>query len=248
MINLEKRVSEIIKIVDEDLKYLKKFYNKNYFSDDLEYLYLLILYYFDIVGNDVFNRLDNLSIVYPNISWLYFYIKGSKAYISKDDIGALVNYNVALNEFRKTNNIERYFMIINNIAYIYNIMGEYLSSYNLTSEVIEYVFSNTENKIRMQNILMHFLFSNLLLKRYKEIIDFINIVIFDFDNLNVVSSVICLIAADKSHSDKLFEKLLTRKIDDHNYLCFIEYFKTRDKSALNDVGNAIYFKKIIDLL
>lgn len=246
--NLEYDTINLNNVVKEDIEYLKLFFKKKYFMDELEFLYLIILYNFDHYDEEVLNKLNNLSLLYKRLSWLYFFVKGSKAYINKENVSALTNFTYLLEEFKNKNNLERYFMVVNNVSCLYNLLGEYHLSHNISSEAIEYVFSDIKKDNRLQNILMHYVFSNLMLERYDEIIEFINIIIFDKSYLNPLSTVICLIAVVKVDKLDQFSYLLSMNFDNENYKIIVEYFKTKDKSVLNNLTKYPYYKKIKDIL
>ena len=176
--NLEYQYSIAKEILDSDLKYLSYFYNKNYFVNEFEFIYLILMNYYDVFTFSIDTLTDNLSLKYPKYLWLYYFTKASKAYKNKNDAVALVNYELAANEFRKNNNFERFLMAVTNASGIYNILGEYTSCLNLCSPCVEYIFCTDGNLLRCKKILMHYLFANLMLKRYKEIIDFISILVF----------------------------------------------------------------------
>lgn len=245
-INLEYRDSRTKEIVEKDINYLKLFYNKKYFKDDLEYLYLVILYYFNTVDVKMFKYIDNLSISYPRLSWMYYFSKASKAYLDRDNTTALINYEYVLNEFKLTNNLERYFMAVNNVAYLYNILGQYHLSYNMTSQVIEYVFSEIKSIDRIQNILLHYLFANLMLGRYDEIVNFIDIIIFDYRYLNDLSAVICVVAADKVGKLEHIQELFDMTFEDVNFKIITKYIKSRDKKLLNELVIYPYLRIMLE--
>lgn len=242
VLTLEYKEQEMLDMICNDLEYIKLFYNKKYFKDDYEYLYLVILYRLDIINSEY--ELDELSLKYKKLSWLYYFIKGSKAYMKEEDNKALLNYQHVLSEFRITNNLERYFIAANNVAYLYNILGEYSLSYLLTSEVIEYVFSNIENKNRATNILMHYLFSNFMLGRYERIIEFVNIIIFDYNILNPLTAAICLIAASKIDCLDRVKGILELEYDDFNYNVVKEYIIVKDINILRKLQNYPYYRII----
>lgn len=246
--NLEYEIPHLKEIVWDDLQYLKVFYNKHYFAYDLKYLYLIILYDFEIIGENIEKKLDNMSIDYPKLTWLYYHIKASKAYFDHKDAIALINYEFLLEEFRRTNNLERYFLMVNNVAALYNVLGEYHLSYNVTSTVIEYIFSSENHHNRIEYILMNFLFANLMLGRYQEIINFVDIIIFDYNCLNAMSASICLIAADNVGELEHFDNLLSKDYDDINYNIIVSYLKTKDKKILEGLIMFPYSKKIKEVL
>lgn len=240
--NLEYGEDYLNEICGSDLNYLKLFHNKNYFKDELEYLYLIILYYFDHLDEKDFKYIDNLSISYPKLSWLYYFSKASKAYLNHNNVTALVNYEYVLNEFKLTNNLQRYLISATNASYLYNILGQYHLSYNITSQVIEYVFSEINDERRIQSLLVHYLFSNLMLARYNEIINFIDIVIFDLSYLNEIAAIICVVAAFKLGKLKHVDKILNLEFNGINFEIVKEYIKCKDYKLLDKLKEYPYIK------
>lgn len=246
---LDPKYREIKSELYNDLKYIQSFYNKKYFKDDLEFLCLIFLYFYDIVdGKSVINKLDNLSIAYPNLAWLRYYLQASKAYTKGDDVNALINYEYVLNEFRRTNNLDRYFYVVANVAGLYNILGHYHLSYNVTSQVIEYVFSDIKDERRAQNILMHYLFSNVMLGRYEEIINFFTMTVYNRECINPISASMCLIVADKVGKLEEFYDLLSYETENKNFNIILSYIKTKDRKILNNLSNVPYYIKIKEIL
>ena len=85
---------------------------------------------------------------------------------------------------------------INNIASAYNNLGKYQLSINVTEKVIKYAFSQ-EVSFWIKSIAMHYLFSNFMLRRYEEVLEFYNIIVLDENFLNQVSVIIILVSAFK---------------------------------------------------
>ena len=244
--NLEYDILYLNEIIKKDIEYLKLFYNKKYFKDELEYLYLIVLFHFDAMDEKDFKYIECLSISYPRLAWLYYFSKASKAYLIRDNITALINYEYVLNTFKETNNLERYLIAATNTAYLYNILGQYHLSYNITSEVIEYIFSEIDAKKRIQNLLVHYLFSNLMLERYDEIITFIEIVIFDYGCLNDLAASICVLAASKVGKLERIYKLMDLTFEDVNFDIIKKYVKIGDKRLLDNLVLYPYIKIIKD--
>ena len=212
----------------------------------MEYLYLIVLFHFDAMDEKDFKYIECLSISYPKLAWLYYFSKASKAYLIRDNITALINYEYVLNTFKETNNLERYLIAATNTAYLYNILGQYHLSYNITSEVIEYIFSEIDAKKRIQNLLVHYLFSNLMLERYDEIITFIEIVIFDYGCLNDLAASICVLAASKVGKLERIYKLMDLTFEDVNFDIIKRYVKIGDKRLLDNLVLYPYIKIIKD--
>lgn len=247
--NLDYQVDELRKKVESDVIFISHFHNKKYFKDDLGFIFLVVLYNFGIVNqNEIEKQLDNLSISYPKLRWLYHYVKANKAYFDRKDHIALVNYEFLIEEFRRTNNLERYYSVIINASYLYNLLGEYHLCYNLSSSVIEYVFSEIKSGNRIRDVLLHYLFANLMLGRFEEILDFVNIIIFDRRCMSPLSVVICLISADRLGVLNQFDDLMNLESGNVNFNIIKEYIVKKDKKILNNLINFPYYIKIKELL
>ena len=242
--NLEYSIIKAKENISDDLEYLAAFYNKKYFIDDFEFIYLLMMYHFDVFDFSVDVLIDNLSLQYPKLLWLYSFIKASKAYINKNDIVALVNYEIALTEFRNSNNFTRYIITASNVSYLYNISEEYSSCLKLCSSILENILCDDEGSKRSQMLLMNYLFANLMLERYNEIIDFISILVFDYNSLNYISAIICLIVCKKVDNEELSLKIRQLYNDHESFQIFIRYVETKDSEVLDSLINTPYLNKI----
>jgi len=231
-------------IIFEDLSYLYVFKSTNYFTNEFKLIYQSFLFYYDFLTEKDQLEIDKLSLLHPKISWIWFLLKGSKAYMTRNYDIALANFDILLSEFISNNNLERYFIVLNNVACIYNFSGHYVASLKVTEKVIEYVFGSAEDIRRISDILMHYLFSKLMLECYQEIIDFISINIFDFKILNVISAITCIVAAYKLNESALLKKLVSLDFDDPNYLKFVSYIKNGDSSQMKNITKFPYLLKL----
>lgn len=246
--NLEYSIIEAKQLLNDDLKYLAAFYNKRYFVDEYEFIYLILMDYYDVFDFSLEVKKDNLSLKYPKLLWLYYFTKASKAYTNANDVEALINYELVLNEFIKSNNLERYFVTVNNLSYLYNLLGEYTACLNVCSSTVEYIFCNDADSKRSQVLLMNYLFANLMLEKYKEITDFISILVFDFKSLNYISTFVCLIAAMKTNNNDLFSKIKRMHSDTKEVQIFTKSIENKDLKLLDEIRNTPYFKQIKKLL
>lgn len=115
-------------------------------------------------------------------------------------------------------------------------------SYNITSQVIEYVFSEINDERRIQSLLVHYLFSSLMLARYNEIINFIDIVIFDLSYSNGISAIIYVVAAFKLEKLKHVDKILNLEFNGINFEIVKEYIKCKDYKLLDKLKEYPYIK------
>ena len=123
---------------------------------------------------------------------------------------------------------------------------EYDCSLNYTSNVIEYLYSSIEHKKWISFILNHYLFSNLMLKKYDDIMDFINIIIFDKKYISDISATICLIAMNETKRFNLYDEI--------NSYCNLksfsmfkvvkEFYDTKDESVLSKISSSPYPNRI----
>lgn len=231
-------------LVQDDLDYLLAFNNTNYFIGDFNFIFQTLLYFYNYISKDEEYKIDKMSLMFPKISWVWFFLKGSRAYLDKKNDVALANFEILISDYESTNNIERYFMALNNVACLYNLSSQYVASLKVTEKVIEYVFSSHDEDNKITNILMHYLFSKIMLGCYQEIVDFISIIIFDFKTLNVVSTIICIIASFKVNSQILLKKLLSIEHDEINYKAFISYIISKDFTMLDNIENTPYLLKL----
>lgn len=226
------RHSELCNIFSEEIKYLKSFMKTNYFTDEIAYLYSVIMLYFNVENN--IQKLDEYSNTFRELRWFDYTIRANYYYINEKDADSLMYYNAALDEFQKAYNIERYLRTINNVASAYNNLDKYQFSINITEKVIKYAFSQEVN-IWVKSIAMHYLFSNYMLKRYEEVIEFYNVIVLNDDFLNEISIIIIILSAFYLNKLSLISGLIEKNKNLKNVQMFL--------SAIDNINN----KKIVDL-
>lgn len=239
-ITYDKRMSEMKEELKEDLEYLSLFRNK-YFTNKLKMIYRCLMYYFEYDTDS--NELDNIALEHKDLLWLYYNLKGSRYYLDEKYSDALVYYQGALKEYKETLNVDRLLRTTVNIAYMYNTMDKYLFSLDTTSMAIEYVYSS-KNDTWIKYITLHYLYSNYMLKRYKEIIDFYQVIVFDIKSLISTSAVICILAAYKEGMLSSVVDIMNEFKEDKNVKIICEYINTKNKEILNDLENIFYLVKI----
>ena len=243
---------ECKKFLKKELQFLSAFSATSYFTDDLRYLYLLMMYYFERIGkNSKEGILEIKKFCYqePKLSWLYYSVKAKKAYLNQEDKEAIMYLEILIKEYERNNNMNRYFSAINNLAYSYNLEYEYAASLSYTENVIEYLFSSFENKRWVSFILVHYLYSKLMLNELDQIINFVNIFTFEDTYLSDVSMVIYLITAYLSKNKEFYFKIKSINKEEFVFLnSFIKYIETKDKSVLSIKDQPPYILRLINFV
>lgn len=242
--HFDTRFSERKQLLIEDLEYIEYFTN-DYFTKELRVIHQCVLLYYNMNYN--LNKLESDILKYPNIRWLYYNTRGNRAYFEKNDLEAILYYQEALKEFQRAYNIERSLLTIANISLIYNTLGKYLFSLERLEDAVTYVHSS-KNELWIKGITQHYLFSNYMLKRYKEILRFYEIIIFKPESLISVSAVICILAAYKLNClDKAEEIIICHK-DDYNVKIVLNYINKNERNILSNLEKNPYISEIVKTL
>ena len=243
-------VDECKRILSKDFKYLKCFYNSNYFTCEFDYIYLTLMYYYDVLENvnECLEKIKTYSNKYKRLSWLYNHVRAAKAYRCGKDQEAIMHYKELLDEYKENCNMSKYFHVLNNIAYTYNLENEFEYSLSYTCKVIEYLFTSMEYGRWIKNILAHFLYSKLMLEKYDEILSFLKIIIFDMNYLDDVSASICLIAMQK-YGDYSLQKDIDKVCINNKekyilYFSVKNYFKSFSEDEFLYIGDSSYKLRI----
>lgn len=165
--NYIKDYTEFLNENKEDIKYLSAF-PKEYFNQELEMLFSLLMMF----TNHPMDRTKiELSIdQFPKLSWIYYHISGTFAYCNQDYAEAILFYKKAEEEYLKDCNILRYIWVRNNIAAMYNRLGNAKSSLDIIQPVFLFL-SHSDMNLPMRNyILMHYFMSLFLLEAYEVIL------------------------------------------------------------------------------
>jgi hypothetical protein len=179
-------VYDIIKRYKQEFDYLYLFRKENYFEGNLRLIFLLVLFHADYAVDR--NEIENLVYENTELSWLYNNVMAAHYYKSGNDIKAYMYYNETIKNYEIDDNIERKMFTISNISYLLNLEDMYVASIDKTEKVINYIYSQ-KNEVWMEYITQHYLFSLLMLKRYDQIIMFFEILVLDYEKLNIVSSI-----------------------------------------------------------
>ena len=242
--SIDNSIDDIRYIINKDLDYIINF-RKNYFVDEFEIIYEAILISFKKEKN--LTKISNLGLKYPKLNWIHLVTKGAVSYMSKNDNDAYRCYQALEKEFESTRNIERLMIIHSNMCFIHNSLGDYQESVNLTRKTIEYIYSSKKS-IWVDNILMHYLFSNFMLGRYEDIIKLYSEEIFDLSRLNWVTASICILASFLNKELNKASEIIDLFRNDEYVAMVLDYIKTGNRLLLEDLKRTPLIKKIIQKL
>lgn len=227
-------IEEVKGTFGNEIKYLKAFIKTKYFTDELAYLYKVVLLHFDVDVNIL--ELDEYSNIFRELRWFDYTIRANYYYFKDKDFDSLMYFNAALDEFNKAYNVERQLRSINNIGLAYNMLDKYQLSINVTEKVIKYVFSQ-EYSDWIESIAMHYLFSLYMLKRYEEVIDFYEVIVLNESFLNDVSVIIIIVSAFKLGKMDLVSGLIERNKHLNNVRLFLTALERVELNEVVDLLN-----------
>lgn len=243
-INIDKSIDDIKYIINSDLDYILKF-RKNYFVDEFEFFYEAILISFE--KNKNLTKIMNLGLKYPKLNWIYLVTKGTISYMLQNDNDAYRCYQALEKEFESTGNVERLMIARSNLCFINNSLGEYQESVKLAEKTIEYIYTSKKS-IWVDNILMHYLFSNFMLDRFNIIIKLYSEEIFELSRLNWVTATICILASFLNKELNKASKIIDSFKHNEYVSLVLEYIETGDILVLKDLKQTPLIKKIIQKL
>lgn len=105
----------------------------------------------------------------------------------------------------------------------------------VTEKVIKYAFSQ-EVSFWIKSIAMHYLFSNLMLRRYEEVLEFYNVIVLDEKFLNQVSVIIILVSAFKLDKIDMLSGLIDRNKHHKNVKLFLSVIECANKDIVLDLS------------
>jgi len=227
--------------LSNEINYLKQI-SSSYFYDQYEVLYLSIVEFLGLKINSI--KLDKLLNKYDDLNWMVYTLKASNFYIEKRFSCALSFLQKALTIYNNDNNIVRSNIIIANIAAIYNIKHDYISTLKFLDGILKYVYSD-ENAVWISNILQHYIHALFMLNKYHEIIQILLSSILDLSKANSLSLVELILTIRHKGNELLFEKYKLLFYNDPNVQVILEFIETKEKSVLLKLENTIYFNQII---
>ena len=228
------RIDDVKSMFLDEIEFLKSFMKTNYFTNEFAYLYRIIMLHFDIEKDML--KLDEYSNSFRELRWLDYTIRSNYYYLKEEDSNSLMYCNAALEELETAYNIERSLRTICNIAAAYNHLDKYQLSINVTEKVIKYAFSQ-EVTDWIQFIAMHYLFSNFMLKRYEEVINFYNIIVLSESFLLETSIIIIYLSAIITNKLETVFKLLEKNRNLSNLQLFILAVKNIKENKIADLSN-----------
>ena len=221
---------EIRDMIAKDLDYLKVFGKTNYFTEELAYLYSIVMRFFNMERD--MSKLDEYSNLYRELRWFDYTVRANYYYLVGKDADSLMYYSAALEECKKTYNMERVLRTVNNISLMYNLLGKYQFSLDITENIVKYAFTQEATSL-IKSITMHYLYSNIMLKRYDEVFKFYNIVVLDEKFLNETSIIAVIISAYRLNKMDQIKKFIDKNKDIKNVSIFLSAIESiiKTKSA-----------------
>ena len=241
--NMEIEIKKCKEILREELEFLNSFYDTNYFTEDLHIIYIAMLYFYNSLSHknkEMLSLIKQYSMTNPKLAWVCLNVRASREYTSKHPKEAITLFIQLIDEYKETNNMIRYFHMINNLASLYNIIEEYEYSLKYTSKVIGYLFSSTEYEKWITYILTHYFYSLLMLKRFDQIVEFVNIIIFDKKYLSDISATAYLISLTELKSELLHEEIDNNVYGYRCYKIVKNYYKDLSVEKLKELGDLPY--------
>ncbi len=240
-------------LLQENKKFLDylNLFPKDYFTSELYYLSSLILYFCERKVKDAV--LKNNFTKFPDLAWIYYSFRGSYEYLHNNDYEAMIYFENSLHCFKNYLNFTRLVAVSNNIAYIHNVHGQYEISLQYLNKVLPYAFYHQNNRQWCSYLIQHYFFANFMLKRYKDIRNFLMIYNLEKDEMDSITLIISIVVAHKlcikleelnssfmeaikeQEEVFLFYKILHNMIPKRDFRQFFLYSKE-------------YFKKIIEIL
>ena len=245
VINHDYNIGNVVHNYKEELKYLSGFIN-DYFIGELKLLNLLVLFFLDY--NVDTNEMENLVYEHPQFSWFYNHMMGSHYYKNGNDIKAYMYYNESLRYYQTDENVERKLRTISNVSYTLNLENMFVASLDKTKNVIDYIYGQKNDKW-IDYITQHYLYSLFMLKRYEDITSFLDVKVLDYNKLNNVSSIICLLAT--YYNNKLYKskRLVEDKRDNKNLQIVYRFINGEcDAEELDKIIDVPYLLRIKEVI
>lgn len=209
-----------------ELDYLQLFIKKSYFTADLQFILKCLLFYFDKYDDGL--EIDKLSIIHNELNWMYYEIRGGKAFIDKDYPIMQMNYEKALALYEKNYNFRRILSISNNFCFYYNSLKQYAISLEHSSKLIFNPYIFELNKLHSFVIMHHFV-SLMMLNKYEEIISAYDILLSKNVYVNELSYAIYIISMISTNKLNINDVLP----NNNSYIKWLlQYKNTHDKNQL----------------
>ena len=218
-------------IFKKEIDYLKAFMKTNYFTNELAYLYSIIMLLFKVEEDT--HKLDEFSNTFKELNWYDYTIRGNYYFVKQKDYDSLMYYTAALKEFNKSYNMERILLTTNNIALAYNLLEKYQLSLDETEKVIKYTFSQKYSRL-IRSIAMHYIFSNYMLKRYEEVLNFYNVIVLNEEFLHETSIVAIILSAYKLKKMNQITKLIEKNKEAKDVQIILKAIESIEKTKSAD--------------
>lgn len=206
-----KETKKIYDGIKEDIDYLC-FFSEDYFEKDFKILYRILLYFAG--RSDACLKDYLMDDKYPHLSWLYYHLRGTLNYYSKNYTGAILYYTSAMNFYLRDLNIKRVLDCQLNIGAMYNYIHAYKDALNKLSPLVEYaVYQTTDIPLRCYSI-MHYFIALLQIDAYDEIMFALNNWESGPEIINDVSAMVGIIASYKTGvKEKMLRESLKYRIE-----------------------------------
>lgn len=225
----------LLETIESDLCYVESF-PESYFTPKIHFLLMIVRFFCKRTIDE--NQFKNYALQFPEFSWMYHWFKGTFEYVHQHFLESVMHYRVAYQNFLGDMNVLRMMACINNICFLYNAIDQYELSLENSSKIINYTFYQCKNNKWMSYITMHYLYSNYMLNRYFNIVEFFKVYSLNKNILTDTSVLIGLLTARKlkkspAHIHPILEELLTSSV----------VIKNLYQGAIDDVGKCDFFKK-----
>lgn len=185
---------------------------------------------------------------YPHLSWLYYHLRGTFNYYSKNYTGAILYYTSAMNFYLRDLNIKRVLECQLNIGAMYNYIHAYKDALNKLSPLVEYaLYQTTDIPLRCYSI-MHYFIALLQINAYDEIMLALNNWESGPEIINDVSAMVGIIASYKAGvKEKMLKESLKYRIErdiDVKSIFDKLYHKMPLPKSFND-GNIYFYLDLI---
>ncbi len=237
-------------VIREELDYLVNFINSKYFENELYTLLLLVLYFFSELPTVFIDKLPKLTIEFPKLLWFYYIIKSSKLYLQNSKIKTLEAasyYTASFIIFEETFNYERLILVTINIAVIYNVLEMYPVSIGYSRKLIKRIHYNDDNKYYIA-LISHYLFSLFMVGNYDEISYFINVKLFNKEQINENAAIIILLVHFFKKNILKIEYIHDKYKEFDDFKKYNQFIKTKDVNEFCNIHQSDYNKLLINKL
>lgn len=239
---------EILNNIKADIEYLKNFPEK-YFDDNYRVLYKLVLMF---SGDNNYKCIDlDMNLQNTYLSWAYYQIKGTLAYANMKYADAILYYQKTIKFLLNDYNVARIITCQKNICAIYNRMGSYSESLEISRSLVEFSVYQTNDIETQKQIIMHYLMSLLMMDLYDRILYFFDNYTGRIESLTDISIIVGIIASRemKVNVDSINKNIIDN-IENKKYASYIlNYFYKNIKiegKIIEELSNIYYLNQIVE--